>query len=143
VEAEVKLTQLVLDFVESSTRAGFVLVTTRRAGNRDAADGLIAMERVVAVETAPGHHEAWSLALLRREGRIQSNDLFLTWEAGQASALDSRAIPAGRDVGGVVVQRQIDGILVDVPYDVTFAFAFHAFRGGSPIHGAKPAAPPK
>jgi len=23
-----------------------------------------------------------------------------------------------------------------------FAFAFHAFRGGSPIHGAKPTAPP-
>src|SRR6516225_707285 len=102
-------------------------------------EGIDPMERVVAVETAPGHHEAWSLALLRREGRIQSNDLFLTWEAGQASALDSRAIPAGRDVGGVVVQRQIDGILVDVPYHVTFAFAFHAFRGGSPIHGAKPA----
>ena len=106
-------------------------------------EGIDPMERVVAVETAPGYHEAWSLALLRREGRIQSNDLFLTWEAGQASALDSRAIPAGRDVGGVVVQRQIDGILVDVPYDVTFAFAFHAFRGGSPIHRAKPAATPK
>ena len=106
-------------------------------------EGIDPMERVVAVETAPGHYEAWSLALLRREGRIQSNDLFLTWEAGQASALDSRAIPAGRDVGGVVVQRQIDGILVDVPYDVTFAFAFHAFRGGSPIHGANPTAPPK
>ena len=105
-------------------------------------EGIEPMERVVAVETTPGRHEAWALALLRREGRIQSGDLFLTWEAGQASALDMRAIPAGRDVGGVVVQRKANGSLVDVPYDVTFAFAFHAFRRGSPIHGAsRPIAP--
>jgi len=26
------------------------------------------------------------------------------------------------------------GQLVDVPYDMTFAFAFHAFRPGSPIY---------
>jgi hypothetical protein len=95
------------------------------------------MERVVAVETAPGRYEAWSLALLRREGTIQNDDLVLTWRPGQASALDSRAIAEGRDVGGVVVQRQTSGGLLDVPYAVPFAFAFHAFREGSPIHGAK------
>ena len=100
------------------------------------------MERVVAVETAPGRYEAWSLALLRREGKIQNGDIFLTWAPGQASALDNRAIPAGRDVGGVLVQRQTNGVLVDVPHDVTFAFAFHAFRGDSPIHGAKRPDPP-
>jgi hypothetical protein len=65
------------------------------------------------------------------------------WWPGQASAVDSRAIPAGRDVGGVVVQRQIKGALVDVPYDVPFAFAFHAFRGDSPIHSTKRPDPPK
>ena len=31
------------------------------------------MERVVAVETAPGRHEAWSLTLLRRQGTIQGS----------------------------------------------------------------------
>jgi hypothetical protein len=105
-------------------------------------EGIEPMERVVAVETAPGRYEAWSLALVRREGKIQSGDLFLTWGSGQASALDNRAIPAGRDVGGVVVQRRTNGLLVDVPYDVTFAFAFHAFREGSPIHRGKQLDPP-
>jgi hypothetical protein len=94
------------------------------------------MERVVAVETAPGRHEAWSLTLLRRKGKIQSGALVLTWEPGQASALDTRSIAVGRDIGGVVVQRRINGALQDVPYDVPFAFAFHAFRTDSPIHGA-------
>jgi len=99
-------------------------------------EGIDPMERVVAVEIAPGRYEAWSLALLRQERKIESGDLLLIWEPGQASALDSRSIARGRDVGGVVVQRQVDGTLVDVPYDVTFAFAFHAFRRDSPINGA-------
>jgi hypothetical protein len=81
------------------------------------------MQRVVAIG-----EEAWSLALLQREGRIESGDLVLTWTPGQASALDSRAIAEGRDVGNVVVQRRGTEGLIDVPYDVTFAFVFHAFR---------------
>jgi hypothetical protein len=105
-------------------------------------EGIDPMERVVAVETAPGLYEAWSLALLRQERKIQSGELLLTWEPGQASALDKRSIPSGRDVGSVVVRRQVDGTLVDVPYDVTFAFAFHAFRGDSPIHGARASGTP-
>ena len=66
-------------------------------------DGIDPMERVVAVETAPGRHEAWSLALLRRQGTIESGDLVLKWESGQASALDRQSISAGRDVGNVIV----------------------------------------
>jgi hypothetical protein len=97
-------------------------------------EGIDPMERVVAVETAPGRYEAWSLALLRRVGKIRSNDLVLTWEPGQASALDNRSIAAGRDVGGVVVQKATDDTVVDVPFDVPFAFAFHAFRKDSPIY---------
>ena len=99
-------------------------------------EGIDPMERVVAVETAPGRHEAWALTLLRRERKIESGDLIITWEPGQSSALDSRSIVDGRDVGGVVVQKRIAGAVVDAPYDVTFAFALHAFRNGSPIHGA-------
>jgi hypothetical protein len=38
-------------------------------------------------------------------------------------------IPAGRDVENNVVQKPgPDGVLRDVPYDVTFAFAFQTFR---------------
>jgi Protein of unknown function (DUF3179) len=101
--------------------------------------GIDPMERVVAVETAPGRHEAWSLSLLRRRGTIQSGDVILKWEAGQASALDKASIAEGRDVGNVVVQRQKGQARIDIPYDVTFAFVFHAFRKDSPIHKAEPA----
>ncbi len=104
-------------------------------------DGIDPMERVIAVETRPGHHEAWSLPLLRERGTIESGDIVLKWEAGQTSALDNSAIAGGRDIGNVVVQRQQGGQLSDIPYDVTFAFAFHAFRPGSPIHNGTSAGP--
>jgi hypothetical protein len=85
--------------------------------------GIAPMARVVAIGD-----EAWALDLLRRAGRIESGDLVLTWEAGQNSALDAGRIAEGRDVGNVVVQRRGPMGLEDVPYDVTFAFVFHAFR---------------
>ena len=97
-------------------------------------DDIEPMARVVAIEVAPDRHEAWSLSLLRERGEIKAGDLMLRWVAGQNSALDTADIAAGRDIGNVVVQRSEGGRLVDVPYDVTFAFAFHAFRPESPIH---------
>jgi len=48
----------------------------------------------------------------------------LTWEMGQASALDTRAIGEGREVGNVRVK---DGAGNDLAHDILFAFAFHAF----------------
>ena len=67
--------------------------------------------------------------------RYQRGDLVITWESGQNSALDSRRIAKGKDVGNVVVQRAGgDGSLEDVPYDIAFAFAFHAFHPEAPIH---------
>jgi hypothetical protein len=100
-------------------------------------EGLDPMERVVAVEVAPGRHEAWTLELLRRQREIRAGDLVLKWEAGQASALDQRDIAAGRDVGNVVVQRRVGERLEDVAYDLPFLFAFHAFRPDAPIHRAR------
>lgn len=97
-------------------------------------EGIEPMERVIAVETRPGYHEAWSLPLLREKGTIATGNIVLKWEAGQTSALDKGTITGGRDIGNVVVQRRQDGGLLDIPYDVTFAFAFHAFRPNSPIH---------
>ena len=78
--------------------------------------------------------EAWSLELIREAGRYERGDLVITWESGQNSALDSRRIAKGKDVGNVVVQRSGDNGLEDVPYDIAFAFAFHAFHPEAPIH---------
>ncbi len=97
-------------------------------------DGIEPMERVVAVEITPGHHEAFALSLLRDKGTMRKGDIVLTWITGQSSALDAATVAGGRDVGNVLVQRESDGRRIDIPYDVTFAFAFHAFRPGSPIH---------
>lgn len=78
-----------------------------------------ALARVVRVGDA-----AWPMTRLASEGTITENGVTLTWTAGQASALDSRDIGQGRDVGGVWV-RDAQGN--DLAYDVLFAFAFHAF----------------
>jgi hypothetical protein len=104
----------------------------------DLPDGIEAMERVVAVEVTPGRHEAWQLDLLRAAGETRVGDLLIRWEAGQASARDAATVGGGRDVGNVVVQRKEGDRLGDVPYDVTFAFVFHAFRPGGKLHLAKP-----
>jgi len=103
--------------------------------------GIDPMERVVAIETRPGYHEAWSLPLLKERGAIESGDIVLKWEAGQTSALDKGTLAAGRDIGNVIAQRRQSGQLSDIPYDVTFAFAFHAFRPNSPIHKRTSTAP--
>lgn len=100
--------------------------------------GVEPMSRVVAYETGDGH-AAITLAALRAAGRIETGDLVLTWEEGQASALDAPRVSAGRDVGNVVVQqRRPDGTMRDAVHDVTFAFAFHAFRPDAPIHTSAP-----
>ena len=86
--------------------------------------GIAPMARVVKIG-----EEAWPLALLREKRRIEKGDLVLSWEPGQASALDTQIIARGREIGNVIVQRrQSDGRLADVVHDTTFAFAFHAFH---------------
>ena len=68
--------------------------------------------------------KAWPVLRLREEGEVKENGFVISWASGQASALDSSDIGAGKDVGTVRV-RDADG--KDVPHDVMFAFAFHAF----------------
>ncbi len=88
------------------------------------------LQRVVRVGA-----EAWSLALVREKGRIEAGDLVITWEPGQASALDAGVIAQGIDVGNVLVQRRRpDGSMEDVVYSVDFAFAFRAFYPDAPLH---------
>ncbi len=81
--------------------------------------GIPALARVVRVED-----RAWTYERLRDAGRIAEAGVTISWTEGQASALDSAEIGAGREVGTVRVR---DGQGRDVPHDVMFAFAFHAF----------------
>lgn len=92
-------------------------------------EGIEPLARVVAVGD-----EAWALDLLQERGRIAAGDLVLTWEPGQTSALDTRVIAEGQDVGNVVVQRLGADGPQDVAYDLTFAFVFHAFRPDGTLH---------
>ncbi len=92
-------------------------------------DGITPMQRVVVVGG-----EAWMLGLLRENKRHVVGNLVFTWEPGQNSIHDRQVIADGRDVGNVIVQREVDGTLEDVPYDVVFAFAFRAFHPNGEFH---------
>lgn len=85
----------------------------------DPPHGVNPLARVVRVE-----NRAWTFERLRQAGEIREAGLALTWTPGQASALDSRLIAQGRDVGTVRVRDEQGR---DVPHDIPFAFAFHAF----------------
>ncbi|MBM9595968.1 DUF3179 domain-containing protein [Roseitranquillus sediminis] len=84
----------------------------------DPPHGVPPLARVVRVG-----HRAWPLARLREAGEIREAGLVLSWREGQASALDTARIAAGREVGNVVVR---DAAGEDVAHDIPFAFAFHA-----------------
>ncbi len=86
----------------------------------DPPHGIPPLERVVRVGD-----RAWPLTRLREEGRIAEAGVTLTWEEGQASALDTGDLGRGREVGDVRV-RDAQGR--DVVHDIPFAFAFHAFH---------------
>ena len=89
----------------------------------DPPHGIPPLARVVRVE-----NRAWTFERLRKAGEIREAGVVLSWSPGQASALDSRSIAEGRDVGTVRV-RDDEGR--DLPHDIPFAFAFHAlFPGG-------------
>ena len=71
---------------------------------------------------------AWSLRHVRKRGPIETDDgLVISWESGQNSALDTRRIDEGRDVGNVLVQQKTPDGPLDVAYGVDFAFAFRSF----------------
>ena len=89
----------------------------------DPPHGIAALARVIRVG-----NRAWTFERLRTEGEIREAGVVLSWTPGQASALDSRNIAQGRDVGTVRVRDEQGR---DLPHDIPFAFAFHAlFPGG-------------
>lgn len=98
----------------------------------DMPKGISPMARVVVI-TSQGQKHAVALELLRKKRSLKLGDVSLFWVPGQNSALDHARIKKGRDVGNVVAQREIDGKKQDVAYEVTFAFAFHAFAPDRPI----------
>jgi hypothetical protein len=91
--------------------------------------GIAPLARVVRVG-----NQAWSLDLVRKKAPFEVGDLRFTWEAGQASALDTSVIAEGADVGDVLVERRTADGWADADYSVDFAFAFRAFYPDGVIH---------
>ena len=79
-----------------------------------------ALARVVRVDD-----RAWTFERVRAAGEIVEDGVRISWTAGQVSALDSPRIAEGREVGTIRVRDAATG--ADLPHDVPFAFAFHAF----------------
>ncbi|PKP70680.1 MAG: hypothetical protein CVT82_05925 [Alphaproteobacteria bacterium HGW-Alphaproteobacteria-4] len=86
-----------------------------------------ALMRVVAIEGLP---DAWSFAYVQAHAPFEVGGFRVEWQAGQASALDTRQIAEGRDVGTVTVTQAGQPALYHVP----FAFAFAAFNPDATIH---------
>ena len=78
-----------------------------------------ALARVVRVG-----ERAWPVERLRAEGEVSEAGVSIAWAEGQASALDTADIGQSREVGTIRVR---DAAGADLPHDVMFAFAFHAF----------------
>lgn len=89
----------------------------------DLPDDIPAMAYVVAVDD-----RAWSLQLLRQQSRIDDGDIVLAWQPGASSALDKPVTFGGKDIGNVVAYRRISGQLIEIPYDLVFAFVFRSFH---------------
>ncbi|MFV2002572.1 MAG: DUF3179 domain-containing protein [Paracoccaceae bacterium] len=81
--------------------------------------GVPSLARVVRVG-----ERAWPVGRLAQEPEVNEAGLTITWNAGQASALDTRKIADGRDIGTIRV-RDAQGN--DVPHDIIFAFSFNSF----------------
>jgi len=77
------------------------------------------MMRVIAINDV-----GFTLPLLKEKGQVAHDDIIISWVKGQRSALDTQRLDQGRDVGSILVTRNQG----DVPYVVTFAFAFFAFN---------------
>ncbi len=93
--------------------------------NVDMPKGIPAMLRVALLEDK---REAWSMAILREKIEIKlPSGVTLRWTAGKNSALDTSQISRGRDVGKVTATKFVPDGLIDVPYFVDFAFAYHVF----------------
>ena len=86
----------------------------------DPPHGIPMMARVVVAGD-----RAWPMTRIVEAGTLTEDGVTLRWTKGQASALDSRALSEGREVGDLVVTDADGKPLV---HDITFAFVFTAFE---------------
>ena len=86
------------------------------------------MDYVIVVD-----EKAYSLTLIQEKKELKIDDIIITWTEGLNSALESSKISDGRDLGFVRVQKEENGKLIDILYDYTFAFVYHAFHNGKKI----------
>jgi hypothetical protein len=77
--------------------------------------------------------KAYSLTLIQKMKKLEIDDIVITWQEGLNSALEDTKISDGRDLGFVRVQRKENNQLIDIIYDYTFAFVYHAFHEGKKI----------
>ncbi len=82
-----------------------------------------ALARVVVIGTV-----GYELEYLSKLGTFEKDGIRITWQTGQNSALDTAQISRGKNVGNIAVQQKIDGAWQDIPYMVSFAFAYKAFN---------------
>jgi hypothetical protein len=87
----------------------------------DPPHGIHPLARVVVIGT-----RAWPLDRFKHRSEVTEAGVRISWQNGTASALDSRNISKGRDVGAIRVRDAKTG--KDIVHDVSFAFAFHAFH---------------
>ena len=95
-------------------------------------EGINAMERVIVVRD-PSAPIAVSMVAVRKKGKMNVSGYEISWSEGQASALDTRDISEGREIGNITVTRMNEGKREDVAHEVTFAFVAHAFMPDTPI----------
>lgn len=96
----------------------------------DLPSNLDPMSRVVVVNLGD-EIRAVTLSHLRERGRVEMDAVVLTWSEGVNSALDSRMIEGGREVGTVDAVHEGDGS--PLVHDITFAFVVHAFHPGQTV----------
>ena len=77
--------------------------------------------------------KAWSLSLVQEQKTLVDGDIEISWQPGRASALDSRQIAEGRDLGSVIVHRLTDSSKTLIPYKNSFAFVWYAFNPDADI----------
>ncbi len=81
--------------------------------------GIEPLSRVIRVG-----NKAWPLERLVTVETLEEAGIRIVWTSGMASALDTRRISDGRNIGSI---RVFDAAGNPVEHEVVFAFAFHAF----------------
>ena len=69
-------------------------------------------------------NRAWPLERLQNVEELNEGGYRIVWRAGMASALDSREIAKGRDIGSIKVYDSCGDPII---HEVVFAFTFNAF----------------